>query len=57
MMFDWFRAVMVFIGLSLVVIAGSVTDDTSLFLVMALAIPGFVLMFIFGVMLETEHDY
>lgn len=56
-MFDWFRAVMVFIGLSLVVVAGSVTDDTSLFLVMALAIPGFAIMFIFGVMLETERDY
>ena len=56
-MFGWFRAVMVFIGLLMLILGVSVTDDTSLWVSAALAFPGLALMFIFGVMLETERDY
>lgn len=56
-MFDWFRVVMVLIGLFMLIVGVSVTDDTSLWVSAAFAFPGMALMFIFGVMLETERDY
>lgn len=56
-MFDWFRAVMVFIGLVLVIIAGSLAESVPLLLVMAMVLPGLALMFIFGVVFEDDRDY
>ena len=53
----WLRAVFVFIGLLMLVMGVSATDDTSLWVVAALAFPGLALMFVFGVLLETERDY
>ena len=53
----WIRAVLVFVGLMMLVVGVSATDDTSLWVVAAFAFPGLILMFVFGVLLETERDY
>jgi len=56
-MFGWFKAVMSVIGLGMVIVGLSVTDDTSLWVSVAFAFPGLVLMYVFGIMMETERDY
>lgn len=53
----WFRTVMVMIGLLMVIAAGCIDEGVSLWIAAALAIPGLALMFVFGVMFETERDY
>ena len=56
-MVGWFKAVMIVIGLGMVMVGVSVTDDTSLWVSSALAFPGLALMYVFGVVMETERDY
>lgn len=53
----WFRTVMVMIGLLMVIAGCSINEGVSLWVAAALAIPGLALMFVFGVMFETERDY
>ena len=52
----WFRSVMVMIGLLMVIAGLSIDEGVSLFYAAALAVPGFAIMFYFGVMLETDWD-
>lgn len=56
-MMNWVKAFMVFIGLFMLILGVSVTDDVSLWISAALALPGLALMFVFGVMMEDERDY
>ena len=51
------RTLMVAIGMIMLAIGVSITDDTPIWVAMVLAFPGLALMFIFGVMFETERDY
>lgn len=53
----WVRAVIVFIGLMMLIVGVSATDETPLWMIAAFAFPGLALMFIFGVMMEDERDY
>jgi peptidoglycan/LPS O-acetylase OafA/YrhL len=53
----WVRAVIVFIGLMMLIVGVSATDETPLWMIAALAFPGLALMFVFGVMFEDERDY
>jgi hypothetical protein len=53
----WFRTVMVMIGLLMVIAGCSINEEVSLMIAAAISIPGVVIMFIFGVLYETEKDY
>ena len=53
----WIRAVLVFIGLMMLIVGVSATDETPLWMIAVLVFPGLALMFVFGVLLETERDY
>ena len=48
---------MIAIGMIMLVMGASINDDTPIWVAMVLAFPGLALMFIFGVMFETERDY
>ena len=56
-MFGWFKAFMVAVGLGMLIVGVSTTDDTPLWITAAFAFPGLGLMFVFGVLMETERDY
>jgi hypothetical protein len=53
----WVRSFFVFVGLVMLIVGVSATDDTPLWMIAALAFPGLALMFVFGVLLETDRDY
>lgn len=56
-MFGWFKEFMVAVGLGMLIVGVSTTDDTPLWITAAFAFPGLALMFIFGVVFEDERDY
>ena len=53
----WFRSVMVMVGLLMVIAAGCIDEGVSLWIAAALAIPGLILIFLFGILYETDRDY
>ena len=54
---NWFKAIMVAVGLGMLIVGVSTTDDTPLWITAAFAFLGLALMFIFGVVFEDERDY
>jgi len=53
----WFRSMMVMVGLLMVIAGLSIDEGVSLWVAVALAVPGLAIMFYFGVMTETDRDY